>query len=475
MFQVELPGTSSVTFDSPTAPMRHMTLRTVFTALLITTATLTTSAQNAYLTSNGFPRYAKAGQDQSIVVRVRNAGTTAFFTFAVKWRLNGGAIQTMPPFTVGGGGIINNSFWEVTHPVPLNTTQGPKTLKVWVDVAGETDRTNDTLTFTFTALNTWAEKTVLLEARTESWCPQCPPSNNVTNLLDDDPLHAIAKFHLSDALDDCVECITYFQQYDQGFTPAGIFEMGDLGTSILNADHPNWPNEFAQRRTGVSPVELSMTSSLNSTTRQLMVSLTATYTYSFSGTHKLNVYLLEDNVPGPQANAPANYVHQGVMRAMLGGVNGSAGIIPNNPVVGTPYTASYTYTVPAGFNLSNLRLIGVAEHSTGAANGRHTLNAVNRAASAVGIDELAMSAGALEAFPSPFVDQLRLRVNDAQGPATVALLTLDGREAQRGTVTFMGGEAHWDLGSAALSEGNYLLRLELEGRTLLQRLHHVTR
>jgi hypothetical protein len=451
--------------------MRHMTLRSVFTLLIITASTVGSRAQNAFLTSNGFPRYTKAGLDQPIVVRVRNAGSTAFFTFAVKWRLNGGAIQTMPPFTVGGGGIINNSFWEVTHPVPLNTTQGPKTLKVWVDVAGETDRTNDTLTFTFTALNTWAEKTVLLEARTESWCPLCPPSNNVTNLLDDDPLHAIAKFHLSDALDDCAECITYFQQYDQGFTPAGIFDMGDLGTSTLNANHPNWASEFTQRRTGVSPVELSLSSSLNSTTRQLTVSLTATYTYSFSGTHKLNVYLLEDNVPGPQANAPANYLHQGVMRAMLGGVNGTSGTIPTSPMVGTPYTATYTYTVPAGFSLSNLRLIGVAEHSTGAPNGRHTLNAVNRAASVVGIDELDLLNGRLQVYPNPFVNDLYVEVEDIAGSAQMELFTWDGRSVFQRNLTLNSSAATYlDLNGVGLVPGAYLLRITTAQGTTEQRV-----
>ena len=433
------------------------------------------TAQNAYLTSNGIPRYIRAGQDLPIIARVRNAGTTAFFTFTVKWRLNGGDVQTMNPFTVGGNGIINNSYWEVNHPVPLNTTQGPRTLKVWVDVAGETDRTNDTLTYTFTALDTWADKAVLLEVRTESWCPVCPPCNSTTNLLDDDPMQAVAKFHLSDALDDCAECITYFGQYGQVNTPAGIFEMGDLGTSVIGPNHSAWAAEFAQRRTGVSPVELGISSSLNNTTRQLTVSLTATYTYSFSGTHKLNVYLLEDNVAGPQTNAPTNYLHQGVMRAMLGGASGSSGIIPNTPVVGTPYTANYTYTVPAGYDLANLRLIGVAEHSTGAANGRHTLNVLTGPASGVGITEPGLAGNGLRSHPSPFADQLQLRVNDAEGPATVELIGMDGRVALTGTIRFSGGEGRWDLSTAALAEGSYLLRVGIGGRTLMQRTHHVKR
>ena len=450
-------------------------LRHVLALAIAVGAASSGHAQNAYLTSNGIPRYIRAGQDLPIIARVRNAGGTAFFSFAVKWRLNGGAVQSMDPFTVGGNGIINNSYWEVNHPVPLNTTQGARTLKVWVDVAGETDRTNDTLTYTFTALNAWADKAVLLEVRTETWCPVCPPCNSTTSLLDDDAMQAVARFHLSDALDDCAECITYFGQYGQVNTPAGIFEMGDLGTSVIGPNHPAWAAEFAQRRTGVSPVELGMTASINTTTRQLTVALSATYTYSFPGTHKLNVYLLEDNVAAAQTNAPANYLHQGVMRAMLGGANGSTGVVPNTPVVGTTYTANYTYTVPAGFNMSNLRLIGVAEHSTGATNGRHTLNVLTSAAAGVGITELGLAEGGLRAYPSPFADQLQLRVTDAEGAATATLIGMDGRTALSGTVLFVAGEARWDLGDAMLAEGSYLVRIEMGGRTLMQRSHHVKR
>ena len=440
------------------------------TALQVFTAT-PLHAQNAYLTGSGFPRYIKAGQDQPVVVRVRNAISPAYFSFAVKWRLNGGAIQSMSPFTVGGNGIINNSYWEVDHPVPLNAAQGPKTLKVWVEVTGDTDHSNDTLTYAFTALNTWVEKSVLLEARTESWCPNCPSSNNVTNLLDDDPMNAIAKFHLNDALDDCAECITYFQQYDQGFTPAGIFEMGDLGTSVLSANHSLWAGEFTQRRAGVSPVELDMTTGLNSATRQLSVSLTATYTYSISGTHKMNVYLVEDHVPGPQVNAPANYLHQGVMRAMLGGANGSSGLIPNAPVVGTPYTASYTYTVPDNFNLSNLRLIGVAEHSTGAANGRHTLNTLTSTAAGVGIRDLSLGNNSLKAYPNPFVNELYVDVKDRTGPVRLELVAVDGRVMlERNLVLYGTTATHLDLNGTDLVPGAYLLRITTDQSMAEQRV-----
>src|SRR5690606_21781550 len=90
-------------------------------------------AQNAYFTHLNVPRYIKAGVDFPITVRARNAGGPNYEFFQLKWRLDGGTVQTMNQ-GVGGGGIIgnNNSYLEVTHPNAINTTQGEHDREVWI-------------------------------------------------------------------------------------------------------------------------------------------------------------------------------------------------------------------------------------------------------------------------------------------------------------------------------------------------------
>ena len=447
------------------------TLRALSLASLLVLATTPLLAQNAYLANFSLPRFVKAGVNMPIVVRVRNLSSTPFFTFSVSWRVDGGATNTMPNFTVGGGGIVTNTFWEVNHPVQLNVPQGAHTLEIWVNTTVDTDMSNNMLTIDFTALSSWVDKVVLLEARTETWCPQCPPSNNVTNLLMANPDFAVAKFHLSDALDDCTECITYYNQHGINYTPAGIVEMGDYGTSAITSNYNLWDADMTARAQGVSPVGLTMTSSLNNTTRVLSVSVQATYTYALAGPHKLNVYVMEDNVEGPQQNAPANYIHHKVVRAMLGGVNGSTGVIPNTPVVGTPYTQTYTYTVPAGYDLGSLNLLAVVEHSPGGFNDRYALNSLTSGAAGVGIGELALGNSSLQAYPNPFVNDLYVDVEDIAGPARMELFSLDGRAVLQRNVVLNGTAAtHLDLNGAGLLPGAYLLRITTAQGTAEQRV-----
>lgn len=419
-----------------------------------------THAQNAYLANVSLPRYIKAGVNYPIAVRARNASTTPYTSFSISWRLDGGATNTGPSQGVGGGGITQNNFLPYTHPVQLNTTQGPHTLEVWITTAVDTDPANNKVTIQFTALNNWAEKVVLLESRTETWCPNCPDANDVTNGLMANPDLAVTKFHLSDALNACAECITYYNQHNINYTPAGIVEMGEYGDYAITSNYSIWEADMAARAQGVSPVELTMTSSVNNATRQLTVTLNAEFTYLVQGGMSLNVYVLEDDVPGPQTSAPSGYVHQRVMRAMLGGSNGSTDVIPNTPVVGNAYSRTYTYTVPATYNMSKLHLIGVLEHRLTGFNDRYALNSVNRSVAGVGIDELALGDERLEAYPNPFSERLNVGVDGITGNAMVELIGMDGRVAHRSNVVLTSmASSPVELGGANLPNGAYVLRV----------------
>jgi len=433
-------------------------------------------AQNAYLSNISIPRYVRANSGIEITGRCRNLSSPAIFAFSVSWRLDGGPLQTMPNIGVGAPGITTGNFMPFTHPVLLNASQGPHILEVIVNTLTDTDPSNNTITINFTALNSWADKVVLLEARTETWCPQCPPSNTETDLLMDNTGFAVAKFHMSDALNACTECITYYQQHNINYTPAGVVEMGEYGSLPITPDHFSWGPAMTARAAGVSPVELTMTSAVNQTTRVLTVTLNAEFTYAVTGPHQLNVYVLEDNVPGPQQNAPANYIHNKVMRAMLGGVGGTTGVVPNSPMVGTSYTRTYTYTVPAGFNIANLQLIGVIENSPGGFSNRYSLNCVKSSATGVGINDLSLANITLHAYPNPFVDELRIEVPGVSGVASVELFTLDGRTAfQRNLTLGQQGTGLLDMGGDHLVNGAYLLRISTTKGRAEQRLMKVDR
>lgn len=451
---------------------RNSTLRNFFLLLILALSGVVAQAQNAYLQNAAIPRFTKAGISYTIKVRVRNATATPITSFMVRWKLDGGAWNNGVTTNVSGGGITTNNFVTHTHPTVLNVAAGPHTVLLEVITTTDTDASNNTLSVAFTALSAWAPKVVLLEGRTETWCQYCPPANTETNDLASNPAYAISKWHVTDGLSDaCPNCSDYFENnYDPGFTPATMIEMGEYGGYTLNSGVSGWEADLESRAAGVSPVELTMTSALNWNTRVLTVQLTAEFTYAVAGPHKLNVYVLEDLVPGPQTNAPANYIHNKVMRAMLGGATGTTGVLPTNPVVGTAYTQTYTYTVPATFKLADLKLIGVAEHAQSPTS-RFCLNAVKSGASMVGVEEVVAHQEGLSAWPNPFADDLRIWAPDLAGQVNVELFNLEGQAViQHALILTADGFGSLDLQVADLPPGAYLLRVSDGAKQMTQRV-----
>ena len=144
--------------------MRKSTLTKTLLGILLIASAASLQAQNAYLQNVSLPRYIKAGVNYPVSAWARNLSSTP-----LPWN-TGTTINITAP------GISSSSYVPYTHPVQLNTTQGPHTLVVEILSTNDSDPTNNTVTINFTALNNWADKVVLLEARTETWCPQCPPA-----------------------------------------------------------------------------------------------------------------------------------------------------------------------------------------------------------------------------------------------------------------------------------------------------------
>ncbi|MCB0758280.1 MAG: Omp28-related outer membrane protein [Flavobacteriales bacterium] len=452
--------------------MKHTTLKLALVTLLGAMA-FSTQAQNAYLENLSMPRYIKAGTNYPIQVNAKNLSSVPLPSFSVRWRLDGGAWNNGTTLTITPPGLSNGGYYiAITHPIQLNTTQGVHTLDVEILSTNDSDPGNNVLSMSFTALNAWADKVVLMEGRTETWCPQCPTANTVTNTLMTDPDYAVAKFHTSDGFAFTDGTSYYNTYYNPGFTPAGVVDMGEYGDYAVNYASNQWGDEMEARAAGVAPASISMNSTLNHATRTLTVSVTATFTYAFTGPFKLNVYLLEDAVPGPQANAPSGYLHNGVVRALLGGATGTGGLIPNTPVVGTPYIKTYTYTVPATFKLGDLKLIGVLEHAISNTN-RYCVNAAKGEASPVGIAELADMSDRLEVYPNPFHDAVNITLKGTTGPARAELIAPDGRLlVQRDLMLDQAGAVRLELGSD-LPSSVYVLRIVTNEGVAQQQLLHV--
>lgn len=421
-------------------------------------APLLAVCQDAFLTNAYMPLFVKAGTDIPISVRVRNAATAQLITFRVDWRWNNGPVQA--GFSQTTTGITGNQFWPYEHPAPFNVAQGSGVLKVWVVGVGESNPANDTLSFRLTALDQWATKSVLLEQWTGTWCPQCPPANTAGNTLDNDPQVVVAKHHAVDEFTSGAST-AFFAPYEVTFTPAGVLDQGEYGTYAPNPSSAQWGQQVEQRKQGVSPVQVGIGAVYNALDRMLTVDMSATYTYGLPGEHAMNVFILEDGLAAPQANAPASYVHQQVVRDVLTGVQGDGTVVPFTPVPGTAYTATWNFIVPEDWVAQNIRAVGFVTHRE---NGEATtLNVRSTASLVVGLDDLDARSNGMRAYPNPASGALWLELPEVMGAATIQVLAVDGREVLSRNAVFAGAPLTMN-GFEALTPGVYVVRVVLGDR-----------
>lgn len=451
MFGLILPA-----YSKPMSP-RYTFTSAVFGLAL---AGASVQAQNAYLQDLEIGRYIKTNTNYQVKVKVRNAvSAPAVTSFRVGWRWNNGTVNLGPNQAVGGGGITTGNFLPYTHPNQLNvTTQGAGTLKVWVQVTGDTDQTNDTLTAVIKPITNWAEKTVLMDMKTATWCQYCPSANVVGNTLNADPFTVVAKFHSSDGFSNANATAYLNQMFNVNFTPAGLLEQGEYGSYVVNSNHGQWAAAVDARKLSVSPVSIQVTPNFNTSTRVLTVQVATTMLYAEAGTYTINAYILEDGVLGPQTNggAGSNYVHNQVVREVLGPVTGTTGVIPANPVQGQTYTHTYTYTVPTAWNASNLRILAYATRVEG--SGRLTLNAKAVGMLPVGIEERDALSNVFTAWPVPFAGNLFVDLPADPQAADLELFAVDGRLLATWRRTFNGAPVELD-GLEGLPAGTYMLRV----------------
>jgi hypothetical protein len=422
-------------------------------------------AQNAYLTNGFMPRFCQASTNYPIVVRVRNSAAQPLITFKVDWRWNNGPVQEGNWQSTTG--ITGNQYWEYTHPTPFNQPASSEgVLKVWVQGIGDTDPSNDTLTFRTTPLGNWTEKTQLLEMWTATWCQFCPPANSVGNTQNGLEDVVVLKHHADDEFSDPTST-TYFEQYNVTFTPGGVIEQGEYGSYQPNGNHGFWPAELAQRSIGVSPVQLALTTDYNSLSRNLTANLSATFTATLGGAFTVNLFIVEDHVPGPQNNAPAGYLHQQVVRRVMSGVEGLSGPIPSPPVAGNAYTHGWVHTLPESWVAENIRVVAVVTHRV---NGQaYTLNTISSGPLVVGVDEHDAFAAGLQVHPNPGSRELWVDLTADPAPVVLQLFAADGRAVleQR---SVLAGEAIRVDGYQGLPAGTYLLRVERNGMVATRRV-----
>lgn len=385
------------------------TAKEIFIFFILIWSSFQLYAGDGIITHLSIQKYMKTSTNISITGWVQNNAGSNIVSFKTGWSLDNGANNISSTINIGGAGLPTGlSYMPFTHPTPLNVSSvGQHILKIWVQATGETNFSNDTITYYFTALSSYANKVNLFEEYTATWCSSCPAGNSATASIAALPDAAVARFHNGDAY-SCSDGEAYYEAYFSGsiYTPSGIINMGESGGYDVNSITSIWLGEMTARSGNISPLEITLTPNLNTASRQLTVDLKAKFKYAENGDYYMNVYILENGIVGTQSGVSGAFTHDLVVRSMLGGSTGTPGIIPASPIVNTDYTKSYNYTIPTAWNLNKLVLIGlVFEKNGGTAN---VLNAVKYSYDNSGIEPVLTSSDILIMYPNPASDKLNV-------------------------------------------------------------------
>lgn len=219
-----------------------------------------------------------------------------------------------------------------------------------------------------------AQKNVLLEEATGTWCQYCPSGiyyiDSLVTMYDN--VIAVA-IHTNDVM--AVE--DYFNAGN--FTQA---PEANIGRRYQNKSTDQWFN-FVQQEMEVQPKSsVTVENQFNETTRVLTSTITVTALQNIEGNYRIGAILTEDAVTGPapqynQANQYSNYyfpmggfenlpnpvpanrmAFDHVARHLLGGYNGETGM-PTTLAAGQTYTHTFNYVLPEEYNHEYVRVIGV--------------------------------------------------------------------------------------------------------------------
>ncbi len=236
------------------------------------------------------------------------------------------------------------------------------------------------LVFIGSFANAAPKRMVLLEEFTGTWCGPCGANGKpmMAQILAAHPDDVIGvEVHLNDEFD-----------IPEGNTLAGAIGVSGIPCAAANRTYnlagtgavvgyvSSWTSMVTDALAIPAKVEVKLFYMLNKTSRTLTANIEANFAEAASGDLRFNVIITEDDLIADQNGAYANYHHMHVLRDMLGDTWGTSGKIPSTVSSGQNFKHSYSFPIPAGWNLDNLHFIGVVQEYNGTLSGVKILNCV---------------------------------------------------------------------------------------------------
>lgn len=452
---------------------------------------------DASLTSASIKPKSLAGATSPATIKIKNVGLTRITNAEVQWSVNGGPVKT-ENYTLG----LNNLQESAALPLSemINYSGGISNINFAITkVNGSDDEnaSNNQRTISIEGVTPAPYKKIVVEEATGTWCQWCPRGavymDSLSKLY---PEYFIGiAVHGGSSSEPMLVA-----PYDAGFRALPGF--------------PGWPATVTNRRTlgdpsgiepvffeqiiELTPVIIDLGASFDAGTRALKVEVKADFVEAVAGDYRFNLVVVEDGVKGTsssynQANAyagggqgvmggyellpnpvpAARMTYNHVARAILDGWAGTAGFLPDDIPAFTAYIKSYNYTIPATYNTTKIKLVGMILDPNGEiinANEVTLDEAITNGLFTSTKDETAAKFEIL-LTPNPASDLSLVHFNLTNtSKVTLEISDAMGRTLASKNYGVMSGAIQLPIQTSLLENGTYLVRLIMDNKFQTQKL-----
>ena len=419
-----------------------------------------------------------------IEATITNYGVTTLTSIEFNYQVDGGTVQTDQ---LTGLNLTTGQSTTVTHSVPWNATAGTHTVDVYIsnfngngqdDVAADDHKVK-----TVMVLNEVYPKNVVYEEGTGTWCGWC-----VRGIVG---LKNMAHYHGDHFIGIAVHngdpmVVT---EYD---TNLGIhsFPGGHINrkSNDVDPDYSSLETAYLAELNELPVAKIEITNKTwDAATRELTVEVTSTFALDIpSANYNASLIIVENGVTGtsngyaqhnyysgaydltdwegtnyrnlPDPIPATDMVYDHVGRALVGGFDGVAGSIPAAVTYNTPYTYTFTHTLPASQNENGIDLVAIIlDNNTG-----EIINGTEAKLTTVGVDEL-FEDYQVRIYPNPSTGIFNIA---GAKDMDVAIFDMLGHQIIAKRLT----EENTQLSLDNLAKGLYFAKFQKDGKTGVKKL-----
>ena len=417
---------------------------------------------------------------------VFNMGTSAITSYTVKYQQGSGPVVSDPVSSVNIPAFGSANF-TATTPYTIPATLGDYPIKMWVELAGDANSSNDSGNTVIASVAFMPAKRIFIEEGTGTWCGWCPRGAVYMDSLWNhyQSQVSLVAVHNNDPM-ELTAYDAFIGARIGGYPSVLVDRMEEMDPGDLIDAYNSYKENF-----GFADIALSYVP-----TPEFSFSVKASVkpATDLSGDYRLALVLAEDNVTGKgsawgQANYYSGYAplsgaghnwftepakvpdtkmeYDFVARHIVPSPEGAAGSLPSTMSANTTYDYTFNTTIRADYNRDNMRAIVVLiRNSDGAVLNSNLMNVP------LGVSDIASGIEHFTVFPNPATSHSTVKFQlTAASKVALTITDMAGRQVQAIAGKDLSAGTHsMNINTADLPTGIYNLAIQTDKGVMTKKL-----